>query len=211
MVTPTLSSRLKGSPKVYDEAYFAKWYRDPRTRVHTPESVRRKVRMVLGVAEYFLRRKVRSVLDIGCGEGAWRGELRLLRPDVRYQGIDPSSYVVRKHGRRRNISLGRFEDLPQLRLGRRKYDLIICADVLQYVADSALQSGVQRIAAMLGGVAFLEAYTSGDEMEGDLSGWHPRSKLEYWAIFNSAGLTGCGLHCYLNDEMAQRGVELELV
>ena len=211
MVTPTLSAKPKGSPKVYDAAYFAKWYRDPRTRVHTPESVRRKVRMVVGVAEYFLRRKVRSVLDVGCGEGAWRGELRRLRPDVRYEGIDPSEYVVRKHGGRRNISLGRFEDLPDLRLGRKKYDLIVCADVLQYVADSALCRGLGRIAEVLGGVAFLEAYTSGDEMEGDLSGWHPRSKGEYGGVFGGAGLVGCGVHCYLNEGMAQRAVELELV
>ena len=43
--------------KSYDEAYFKKWYRDPRTRVHAPEAVRRKVRMVVGAAEYFLGRK----------------------------------------------------------------------------------------------------------------------------------------------------------
>ena len=128
--------------------------------------------MVVGVAEYFLRRKVRSVLDVGCGVGAWRRELTRLRPEVRYEGIDPSEYVVRKHGRRRNISLGQFEDLPSLRLGLKKYDLIVCADVLQYVADEALRRGVGRIAEVLGGVAFLEAYTTGDEMEGDLSGWH---------------------------------------
>src|SRR6185369_14570518 len=82
--------------KTYDEAYFAKWYHDPRTRVHTPQSVRRKVRMVVGVAEYFLRRKVRSVLDVGAGEGAWRAELRRLRPEIRYVGIDPSEYVLRR-------------------------------------------------------------------------------------------------------------------
>jgi len=211
MVTPTLSAKPKGSPKVYDEAYFAKWYRDPRTRVHTPESLRRKVRMVVGVAEYFLRRKVRSVLDIGCGEGAWRGELQRLRPEVRYEGIDPSEYVVRKYGRRRNISLGRFEDLPVLKLGREKYDLIVCADVLQYVADAALRRGVGRIAEVLGGVAFLEAYTSGDEMEGDLSGWYSRCKGKYRRMFDAVGLSGCGLHCHLAPELLERAVELELV
>lgn len=196
--------------KIYDEAYFAKWYRDPRTRVHTPDAVRRKVRMVVGVAEYFLRRKVRSVLDIGAGEGAWRSELRRLRPGVRYQGVDKSDYVVRKHGRRRNICLGGFEDLPNLALGRG-YDLIVCADVLQYVPDAALKSGVRHIAKLLDGVAFLESYTTGDEMEGDLAGWHPRSKSQYRRIFATAGLVGCGLHCYLTPELAQRAVELELV
>jgi SAM-dependent methyltransferase len=196
--------------KSYDQAYFKKWYHDARTRVHTPDSVRRKVRMVVGITEYFLRRKVRSVLDIGAGEGAWRAELRRLRPDIRYLGIDPSEYVIRRHGKRRNIRLGRFEDLPALSLGAR-YDLVVCADVLQYVATPAVERGVERIREILGGVAFLEAYTSGDEMEGDLSGWHPRSKAQYRRLFDRAGLVGCGLHCYLTPELAERAVELELV
>src|SRR5690349_16040445 len=91
--------------KSYDEAYFKRWYRDPRTRVHTPEAVRRKVRMVVGIAEYFLGRKLRSVLDVGAGEGTWRREIRRIRPDVRYLGVDPSEWVVARHGRRRNIRL----------------------------------------------------------------------------------------------------------
>ena len=166
--------------------------------------------MVVGVAEYFLRRKVRSVLDVGAGEGAWRAELRRVRPEIRYVGLDPSEYVVRRHGKRRNIRLGRFEDLPDLSLGRG-YDLIVCADVLQYVPTPALKRGVRHIVSLLNGVTFLESYTSGDEMEGDLAGWHPRSKAEYRRVFADAGLVGCGLHCYLTSELAERAVELELV
>src|SRR4051812_3168269 len=140
--------------KTYDEAYFKKWYRDPRTRVHAPEAVRRKVRMVVGAAEYFLGRKLRTVLDIGAGEGRWRAELRRYRPDVRYLGVDPSEYVVARYGQRRNIRLGAFEDLQTLSLGRG-HDLIVCADVLQYVPDAALKRGVRHIASIIQGVAFL--------------------------------------------------------
>jgi 2-polyprenyl-3-methyl-5-hydroxy-6-metoxy-1,4-benzoquinol methylase len=196
--------------KSYDEAYFRKWYRDPRTRVHTPDAVRRKVRMVVGIAEYVLGRKLRSVLDVGAGEGVWRREIRRLRPNVRYLGIDPSEWVVARHGRRRNIRLGSFEELPTLRLGRR-HDLIVCADMLQYVPDAALKRGVRHLASLLGGMAYLEAYTSGDDMEGDLEGWHPRTKAQYRAVFAGAGLIGCGLHCYLTRDMAMKAVELELV
>ena len=196
--------------KTYDEAYFTRWYRDPHTRVHTPDAVRRKIRMVATVAEYFLGRKLRSVLDVGAGEGVWGRELRRMRPGLRYLGIDPSEYVVARHGRRRNIRLGGFEQLPQLRLGRG-YDLVICADMLQYVADAPLRRGIRHLASLLGGVAFLEAYTSGDDMEGDLEGWHPRSKQLYRRIFAEAGLVACGLHCYLTPQLADRAVELELV
>ena len=196
--------------KSYDEAYFKKWYRDPRTRVHTPDAVRRKVRMVVGVAEYFLGRKLRSVLDVGAGEGTWRREIRRLRPHVRYLGVDPSEWVVARHGRRRNIRLGSFEQLPALALGRG-HDLIVCADMLQYVPDAALKRGVRHLASILGGMAYLEAYTTGDDMEGDLEGWHPRTKAQYRAVFAGAGLVGCGLHCYLTRAMAEKAVELELI
>lgn len=196
--------------KSYDEAYFRKWYRDPRTRVHTPQAVRRKVRMVVGIAEYFLGRKLRSVLDVGAGEGAWRREIRRIRPDARYLGIDPSDWVVARHGRRRNIRLGSFEQLPTLQLGRA-HDLIVCADVLQYVPDAALKRGVRHLASILTGMAYLEAYTTGDDMEGDLEGWHPRTKAQYRAVFARAGLVGCGVHCYLTRETALKAVELELL
>ena len=206
---PPRSPDAAGS-KTYDEAYYTKWYRDPRTRVHAPESVRRKVRLVAGIAEYFLGRRLRTVLDIGAGEGAWRAELRRLRPDVRYVGVDPSEYVVTRFGERRNIKLGSFEQVPSMSLGRG-FDLIVCADVLQYVADAPLKRGARHIAGLLGGVAFLEAYTTGDDMEGDLEGWHHRSKSKYRRIFADAGLVACGLHCYLTRELAANAVELELV
>lgn len=167
--------------------------------------------MVLGVAEYFLRREVRSVLDIGCGEGAWRAELKRMRPELRYQGIDPSEYVVQRYGSRRNIRLGDFESLPDLPI-TGKYDLIVCADVLQYVPNPALKRGVDHIVRVLEGVIFLEAYTSGDDMEGDLSGWHHRTKAQYRRVFTGAGLIGCGLQCYLTEARSDAvSVELELV
>lgn len=208
MAPPAVPARA--DRKVYDEKYFSRWYTDPRTRVHTPDAIRRKVRMVVGVAEYFLRRKLRSVLDVGAGEGRWRAELRRLRPSIRYVGVDPSEFVVQRHGRRRNIRLGSFESLHTLNLGS-SYDLIVCADVLQYVATPALVRGVRHLAGLLNGVTFLESYTTGDDMEGDLEGWHNRSKAEYRRVFAGAGLVACGLHCYLPATLAERAVELELL
>lgn len=166
--------------------------------------------MVLGIAERYLGRNLRSVLDIGAGEGAWGRELRRVRPGIRYLGIDPSEYVVARHGRRRNIRLGRFEALHTTRLGTG-YDLIICADMLQYIAHVPLVRGIHHLAGLLGGVAYLEAYTTGDDMEGDLDGWHPRSKARYRRLFAAAGLVACGSHCYLAPRLAERAVELELL
>ena len=165
--------------------------------------------MVVGVAEYFLGRKLRSVLDVGAGEGEWGVELRRLRPRVRYVGVDPSEYVVQRLGRQRNIVRGSFETLPTLRVGA-EFDLAVCVDMLQYVPTPALRRGIRHLASRLVGVAYLEAFTEADEMEGDLEDWHWRSRSQYLRIFSNAGLVGCGMHCYLTRELAETAVELEL-
>ncbi len=64
--------------KLYDQAYFQRWYRD--SGLDDPRQLARKVALAVSTAEYYLQREVRSVLDIGCGEGAWWAPLRKLRP-----------------------------------------------------------------------------------------------------------------------------------
>ena len=46
-----------------------------------------KSRWPCAMAEYFLRRPMRTVLDIGCGEGAWLPHLRALRPKIVLQRL----------------------------------------------------------------------------------------------------------------------------
>jgi SAM-dependent methyltransferase len=184
--------------KRYDQAYFNRWYRDPGTRVVTRDSLERKVRLAVSAAEYMLARPIRSVLDVGCGEGAWRSVLVRMRPGISYLGVDPSEYAVRRHGARRNLRLASFGELPMLKL-RGRYDLVVCSDVLQYVGPADLSRGLAEITRVLGGVAYIEAYTTEDEMEGDHEGWIPRSRAWYRRAFSAAGLTHCGLHCWVNE------------
>src|SRR5690606_16790711 len=87
-----LDSRLRGSDrprhmtKTYDRAYFDRWYR--RSEVGGAARLARKVALAVATAEYHLERPIRSVLDIGCGEGAWRAPLLRLRPKAGYLGFD---------------------------------------------------------------------------------------------------------------------------
>ncbi len=87
-------------PRHYDQQYFDRWYRDPRHRVFTAAERARRVAVVLSVAEYVLGRRVRSVLDVGAGEGHWRAPLIEARPRIEYVGLDPSPYVVERFGQR---------------------------------------------------------------------------------------------------------------
>ena len=186
--------------KRYDRAYFDRWYRNRRSRVIAPTDTARKARMVLAIAEYFLGRSVRSVLDVGAGEGAWRRELRRLRPGIRYLGLDPSAYAVERFGARRNIKLGGFDSIAE-HAGGRTFDVIVSADVMQYVAPAALERGLTQIAARLEGVAFLEAHTTADALEGDTRDWYRRTPAYYRRLFERVGLVHCGPHCWLGDAL----------
>jgi len=196
------------TPKRYDADYYRRWYHDPAQRVITPAAVARKVRLVLGIAESLLERPVRSVLDVGCGEGGWRAHLRRLRPGLRYTGVESSEYVLERYGRARDIRRGSVGTLGEVRLAA-SYDLVVVCDVLQYVPDRELGAGLTAIADRLGGVAYLEAYATEDAIEGDHADWHHRSAEQYRRHFRRAGLQAVGMHCYVGPELAGRTAALE--
>ena len=183
--------------KSYDSAYFHRWYRDPRTRVTSERALERKVHLALSAAEYMLGRRVRTVLDVGCGEARWLVALRRIRPGVLYTGVESSEYAVETFGASRNIRRGSFGGLRTLKL-RGPFDLIVCADMLQYVTKEDLGPGLREIRRLLGGVAYIEAYAREDDMVGDMEGWHFRSAAAYRREFKAAGLTHCGLYCFID-------------
>lgn len=195
-------------PKIYDRAYFDKWYRDPRHAVGSPAELKRKVAMVVAHAEYYLGRPIRNVLDVGCGEATWRAPLRALRPGIAYRGLDASAYVVARYGRSRNVGLARFGQLEYLRFEAR-FDLIVCTDVLHYLKPAEIRAGLQGIGEMLEGIAFLEVFTSRDDVAGDHHGFVSRTPAWYLREFGTVGLLSCGSHCYLGPQLTRRVAALE--
>jgi SAM-dependent methyltransferase len=161
------------------------------------------------VAEQLLERRVRSALDVGCGEGLWRAALRRERPHLDYLGIDPSAYVVERYGARRNIRQGDITSLDGLRI-RGTFDLIICNDVLHYVAAPALREGMEALAKRLRGVAYLGLFTSADDIEGDMKSYLERPPSFYRRAFARAGLRSVGMHCWIPAKLAEPRAALEL-
>jgi len=190
----------------YNRAYFDKWYRHPGHRVVTAAKTSRKAHLALAVAEYYLERPVRTVLDVGCGEGQWQPVLKKLRPRLKYTGVDPSPYAIKRFGKRRNLLHGSFGNLPGL---AGSYDLIICSDSLYYIPDDELMMGLDVLTPLLAGIAFLEAYPHDAGLRGDTSGMHPRSADFYRRIFRNAGLRPCGSHCYVGPPLYGSVTELE--
>lgn len=194
--------------KSYDRKYFQHWYHDRRTRVNSHAEVRRKVALAIATTEYFIRRQLRTVLDIGCGEGGWLGHLQAFRPRVKYTGLDSSEYAVSRFGRERNIRLATFGELPAMNLDA--YDLVVCSDVLHYVRDEEIRAGMATIARTCEGVAFIEVLTADDDVIGDLDAFIRRPAAWYRATFRKAGLTQVGAYCWAAPFLKDTLAELEV-
>ena len=183
----------------YDQRYFDKWYRNPRYRVKSAHELTRQAAFVLSAAEHMLGRTVRTVLDVGCGEGNWLAPLRRLRPRIQYTGVDTSEYVVSRFGTKRDIRLGSIDTLDRMRL-RKDYDLILCVGMLNYVPPAQLAAGLSHVYDRAGGLVYLELFTSADRgVFGDTLGTRLRSPAWYRARIREARFVSVGMHCFVPD------------
>lgn len=193
--------------KRYDRAYFDRWYRG-RHRVNSEAEVRRKVTMAVTTAEYFLRRPLRSVLDVACGEGVWRTHLDLLRPRLRYLGLDPSEYAVERYGKERNLRQASFAGLASLRL-RGSFDLVVCSDAMHYMDEKELRAGLPELVRLAGGTLYLEILTKEDSIIGDLQDFHQRPARWYRTLFEAHGLSQVGPYTWIAPQLVDETAELE--
>jgi SAM-dependent methyltransferase len=193
--------------KRYDRHYFDTWYRGGG--IGGAQRLARKVALAVATAEYHLERPLRSVLDIGCGEGAWRAPLLRLRPRLRYLGFDASEYAVARFGARRNLHLARFADFATLR-PCPPVDLLVCSDVMHYLPLKELDRGLPGLGELCGGVAFLECFTREDHTVGDDVDFQPRPARFYRRRFEALGLRQLGSHCWLSPALAGDVAALEL-
>lgn len=194
-------------PKQYDAQYFDRWY---RTRgIGDKARLARKVAMAAATAEYHLQRPIRTVLDVGCGEGVWRAPLLKLRPRLDYLGFDSSEYAIRRYGRSRHLRFARFADFAELR-PCAPVDLLVCSDVLHYLTARELDRGLPGLAELCGGIAFLELFTREDEAEGDEVDFRNRPAKFYRQRFEAVGFRQIGSHCWLSPQLAGDAVALDI-
>lgn len=195
-------------PAPYTKADFQRWYRS-RSRVRTEAALRRSAALAIAFAERVLERPVRSVLDIGAGEGAWRSALRRIRPRVRYAGVEPSEYAVRRYGRSRELVHGTLGDLASLDL-KGRFDLVICADLLHYLSDEEIVRGLRAVRSLAAGPLFAPVMTGRDDPTGDLRGFRRRSRARYRQLMQRGGFAPCGLHAWVRADLRQRLDDMEL-
>jgi SAM-dependent methyltransferase len=184
----------------YDQAYFDKWYRHPKHRVKSPLDIRRQLAFVVSATEYVLERPVTKVLDIGAGEGNWGVALKTLRPRAKYYGVDPSEYAVERFGTQRNIRLGGFGNVGELKLPD-DFDLVLCCGVMNYVSGPELARGLDALTYLSVGAAYFEVFTSADDATGDFTREAARTPVWWRRLFKRTGWAPLGLHLYLRDDM----------
>ena len=193
--------------KRYDQGYFDRWYRDGG--IGGRQRLARKVALAVATAEYMLERPLRTVLDVGCGEGVWRTPLLKLRPRASYLGFDSSEYAIARYGRARNLRFARFGDFAALR-PCPPVDLLVCSDVLHYLDTRELDRGLPALAELCGGVAFIEVFARGDGAEGDEHDFKQRSAAFYRERLRALGLRPLGSHCWLSPALVPHATALEL-
>ena len=98
----------------------------------------------------FLPSTARTLLDVGCGSGAFGRLVRSIRPDMELWAVepDPASARAAEDGFD-HVIVGQF---PNQELPRGYFDVVMCADVLEHMAEP--EEGLRGVAEALkpGGV-----------------------------------------------------------
>lgn len=105
-----------------------------------------------------LQLDVHRVLDAGCGTGLWKRALRRLDREIEYVGIDVSEYLCQRYGWT-HASIDEFTS-------RKKFDLVVCQDVLQYVDDVAVRRSIAGISRVCRGALYFDVPTRDDIDDG---------------------------------------------
>jgi SAM-dependent methyltransferase len=140
----------------FDRDYYQRFYFNPRTAVTSRAEMRARARLIVGCVEY-LGLPVGSILDAGCGVGLLRTPLLRSFRRADYTGVEVSEYLCQRYG----WHCGSVEQFRS----RRRFDLVICYDVLQYLSEAQARRAIANLARLCRGALYFGALTSEDWRE----------------------------------------------
>ncbi|MET0657350.1 MAG: methyltransferase [Steroidobacteraceae bacterium] len=140
----------------FNAAYYDRFYRNPRTRVTTPDERSRLLAVAIAVLRH-QEMDVRKILDAGCGLGYSRAPLLRAFPDATFTGLEVSEYLCRKYGWTQ-ASVVDYRD-------RSRFDFVLCSDVVQYLSDRDAARAINNLARLCRGVLFFHTPTREDLSE----------------------------------------------
>jgi len=137
----------------FDRDYYQRFYFNPRTAVTSRAEMRARARLIVGCADY-VGLPVASILDAGCGVGMLRAPLLRAFKRADYTGVEVSEYLCERYGWNCS-SVEKFRS-------RRRFDLAICYDVMQYLAEPAARRAIANLARLCRGALYFGALTTED-------------------------------------------------
>lgn len=136
--------------RCFDRAYYEEFY---EVGAEDRREIGRLVDFVCAYLRY-LELPVRRVLDLGCGPGLWREPIRRHHPRASYTGVEVSEHLCRECGWTRGSAV----DFR----ARRPFDLVICADVLQYLPGAAAEAAIDNLGRLCRGALYFNLLTRED-------------------------------------------------
>lgn len=137
----------------FDRDYYRRFYLDPETAVASRADMAVRGRLIAAFARY-IELDVKRILDAGCGLGRLRPSLRRAFPEARYVGLEASPYLCRRFGwTAGSVAAWR---------SARPFDLVVCYDVLQYLADRDAERALANLARLCRGLLYFSALTRED-------------------------------------------------
>ena len=143
------------SPRVsrFDRDFYRQFYSDRATAVTSAAEMRARGRLIAAYVEH-VGCRVRGILDAGCGIGLMRATLLRALPRATYTGLEVSDYLCERYG----WVKGSIADYAP----RRKFDLIVCDDVFQYLGARDAARGIANLGRLCRGVLYFGALTARD-------------------------------------------------
>ena len=139
--------------RVFDEAYYERFYRSARTRAESPADSARRAAFIASYLEY-LGVSVSRVLDVGCGLGRTLAGVQSAFPDAHCVGVEVSDYLCEEQG----WVHGSVVDYQ----AHEPFDLVICNDVIQYLGHADARAAILNLAALCRGALYFGALTRED-------------------------------------------------
>jgi SAM-dependent methyltransferase len=137
----------------FDREYYRRYYFDARSAVTSRAEMQARARLIAACCAH-LGLPVRRVLEAGSGTGLLRRALLRIMPGVEYTALEASEYLCRRYG-------WEYGFIERYR-ARTPYDLVICYDVLQYLAADAAERALANFARLSRGVLYFSALTRAD-------------------------------------------------
>ena len=159
----------------FDSAYYARFYRNPKTRANDPAAAARLAAFITAYAAH-LGVRIRRFVDVGCGTGDLVRALARRLPAAKADGVEVSAWACKRYGW--------IQQSAEEFCTPDRYDLVLCTDVLQYLDDRAATRALRNLCSSSRALLYIGARTQNDinqhadPARSDLSG-HYRSAAWY--------------------------------